>query len=175
MLALTCRRQLWTLFMAASHLLMSSVFKYFGRFGSFGLAECTQNIQHFYIKCPPTDSTYRACCLLSLSVHAHFNHGQLHTAKMNRVTPPVRFLCSQQFISSSRVIRHPNYDSWNIHNDIMAIKLSRPATLNNNVQPVALIDLSLHPMSLNQKTPLQKKKNTDTLTSLIFLPLSHTL
>ncbi|MCJ8743778.1 hypothetical protein PDJAM_G00098100 [Pangasius djambal] len=45
---------------------------------------------------------------------------------------------TEQFISSSRVLRHPNYDSWTIDNDIMLIKLSQPAMLNNNVQPVAL-------------------------------------
>ncbi|CAB1441144.1 unnamed protein product [Pleuronectes platessa] len=45
---------------------------------------------------------------------------------------------TEQFISSSRVIRHPNYDSWNIDNDIMLIKLSKPATLNQYVQTVAL-------------------------------------
>uniref|UniRef100_A0A673CRI1 trypsin n=1 Tax=Sphaeramia orbicularis TaxID=375764 RepID=A0A673CRI1_9TELE len=44
----------------------------------------------------------------------------------------------EQFISSSRVIRHPNYTSYNINNDIMLIKLSKPATLNQYVQPVAL-------------------------------------
>ncbi|XP_038124066.1 trypsin-1-like [Cyprinodon tularosa] len=45
---------------------------------------------------------------------------------------------TEQFIQSSKVIRHPNYDSWNIDNDIMLIKLSSPATLNQYVQPVAL-------------------------------------
>ncbi|XP_070690985.1 transmembrane protease serine 9-like [Pempheris klunzingeri] len=45
---------------------------------------------------------------------------------------------SEQFISSSRVIRHPRYSSYNINNDIMLIKLSKPATLNQYVQPVAL-------------------------------------
>ncbi|XP_074511030.1 trypsin-1-like [Sebastes fasciatus] len=45
---------------------------------------------------------------------------------------------SEQFIRSSRVIRHPNYSSYNINNDIMLIKLSTPATLNQYVQPVAL-------------------------------------
>ena len=45
---------------------------------------------------------------------------------------------TEQFISSSRVIRHPNYSSYNINNDIMLIKLSKPATLNQYVQPVAL-------------------------------------
>ncbi|XP_067094676.1 trypsin-1-like [Osmerus mordax] len=45
---------------------------------------------------------------------------------------------NEQFISSARVIRHPNYSSYNINNDIMLIKLSKPATLNAFVQPVAL-------------------------------------
>ncbi|KAM6967415.1 trypsin-1-like [Aplochiton taeniatus] len=45
---------------------------------------------------------------------------------------------SEQAIASSRVIRHPNYSSYNIDNDIMLIKLSKPATLSAEVQPVAL-------------------------------------
>ncbi|KAI5612508.1 hypothetical protein C0J50_11777, partial [Silurus asotus] len=45
---------------------------------------------------------------------------------------------TEQFISSSRVIRHPNYNSATIDNDVMLIKLNKPATLNNFVQPVAL-------------------------------------
>ncbi|XP_063055710.1 trypsin-2-like [Engraulis encrasicolus] len=45
---------------------------------------------------------------------------------------------NEQFITSARVIRHPNYSSYNINNDIMMIKLSKPATLNQYVQPVAL-------------------------------------
>ncbi|XP_054477327.1 transmembrane protease serine 9-like [Anoplopoma fimbria] len=45
---------------------------------------------------------------------------------------------NEQFIRSSRVIRHPNYSSYNINNDIMLIKLSTPATLNQYVKPVAL-------------------------------------
>ncbi|CAL8340321.1 trypsin-1 [Gadus morhua] len=45
---------------------------------------------------------------------------------------------TEQFISSSRVIRHPNYSSYNIDNDVMLIKLRTPATLNQYVQTVAL-------------------------------------
>ncbi|XP_056617606.1 trypsin-2-like [Triplophysa dalaica] len=45
---------------------------------------------------------------------------------------------TEQFISSDRVIRHPQYTSWNIDNDVMLIKLSKPAELNAYVQPVAL-------------------------------------
>ncbi|XP_041844258.1 trypsin-1-like [Melanotaenia boesemani] len=45
---------------------------------------------------------------------------------------------TEQFISSSQVIRHPRYSSYNIDNDVMLIKLSRPATLNQYVRPVAL-------------------------------------
>ncbi|XP_071252951.1 trypsin-1-like [Salvelinus alpinus] len=44
----------------------------------------------------------------------------------------------EQLISYSHVIPHPNYSSYNIDNDIMLIKLSKPATLNTYVQPVAL-------------------------------------
>uniref|UniRef100_A0A669CHI4 trypsin n=1 Tax=Oreochromis niloticus TaxID=8128 RepID=A0A669CHI4_ORENI len=45
---------------------------------------------------------------------------------------------TEQFIDSSRVIRHPEYNSRTIDNDIMLIQLSQPATLNSYVQPVAL-------------------------------------
>ncbi|KAG5842893.1 hypothetical protein ANANG_G00182590 [Anguilla anguilla] len=45
---------------------------------------------------------------------------------------------NEQFIRSSRVIRHPKYSSWTIDNDIMLIKLSEPATFSDAVQPVAL-------------------------------------
>uniref|UniRef100_A0A3Q3NLZ4 trypsin n=1 Tax=Mastacembelus armatus TaxID=205130 RepID=A0A3Q3NLZ4_9TELE len=45
---------------------------------------------------------------------------------------------TEQFISSSMVIRHPNYNSRNLDNDIMLIKLSRPATLNSYVKTVSL-------------------------------------
>ncbi|MBW3935403.1 serine protease, partial [Neisseria meningitidis] len=45
---------------------------------------------------------------------------------------------TEQFVSSSRVIRHPNYNSYSLVHDIMLIKLSQPAVFNQNVQPVAL-------------------------------------
>ncbi|XP_061572574.1 trypsin-3-like [Cololabis saira] len=45
---------------------------------------------------------------------------------------------TEQFISSAKVIRHPSYNSFNLDNDIMLIKLNRPATLNNFVSPVFL-------------------------------------
>ncbi|KAJ0066037.1 hypothetical protein NL108_001261, partial [Boleophthalmus pectinirostris] len=45
---------------------------------------------------------------------------------------------TEQFISSSKVIKHPNYDSYTLDNDIMLIKLSSPATLNSYVGTVSL-------------------------------------
>ncbi|XP_035019715.2 trypsin-1 [Hippoglossus stenolepis] len=45
---------------------------------------------------------------------------------------------TEQYISSARVFRHPNYSSYNIDNDVMLIKLSKPAVFNQYVQPVAL-------------------------------------
>ncbi|KAJ8376976.1 hypothetical protein SKAU_G00075560 [Synaphobranchus kaupii] len=45
---------------------------------------------------------------------------------------------TEQYISSSKVIRNPNYSSWDLDSDIMLIKLRQPATLNSFVQPVAL-------------------------------------
>ena len=45
---------------------------------------------------------------------------------------------TEQWIDGARMIKHPQYNSYNLDNDIMLIKLSRPATLNSFVQPVAL-------------------------------------
>ncbi|XP_037651183.1 trypsin-3-like [Sebastes umbrosus] len=45
---------------------------------------------------------------------------------------------TEQWIDAAKMIRHPQYNSYNLDNDIMLIKLSRPATLNSNVQTVAL-------------------------------------
>ncbi|XP_051921514.1 trypsin-3-like [Hippocampus zosterae] len=45
---------------------------------------------------------------------------------------------TEQFINSVRVIRHPRYSSRNLDNDIMLIKLSKPATLNSYVRTVSL-------------------------------------
>jgi len=36
------------------------------------------------------------------------------------------------------MIKHPQYNSYNLDNDIMLIKLSRPAALNSNVKTVSL-------------------------------------
>ncbi|TNN76219.1 Trypsin-3 [Liparis tanakae] len=41
---------------------------------------------------------------------------------------------TEQSISSSRVIRHPKYNSRNLDNDIMLIKLSKPASLTSYVR-----------------------------------------
>ncbi|XP_059497412.1 trypsin-like isoform X2 [Stegostoma tigrinum] len=45
---------------------------------------------------------------------------------------------TEQFIRSSRVIRHPGYNYYTLDNDIMLIKLSEPARFNRNVGSVAL-------------------------------------
>uniref|UniRef100_A0A8C7EZF5 trypsin n=1 Tax=Oncorhynchus kisutch TaxID=8019 RepID=A0A8C7EZF5_ONCKI len=45
---------------------------------------------------------------------------------------------TEQFIDSVKVIMHPSYNSRNLENDIMLIKLSRPASLNSYVSTVAL-------------------------------------
>uniref|UniRef100_A0A4W6BM43 trypsin n=1 Tax=Lates calcarifer TaxID=8187 RepID=A0A4W6BM43_LATCA len=45
---------------------------------------------------------------------------------------------SEQYISASRIIRHPYFNRYTLENDIMLLKLSKPATLNQYVQPVAL-------------------------------------
>nr|XP_002721889.1 serine protease 1 [Oryctolagus cuniculus] len=45
---------------------------------------------------------------------------------------------SEQFISSSKVIRHPSYNSATVDNDIMLIKLKSAASLNSKVAAVSL-------------------------------------
>uniref|UniRef100_A0A8C6S6J9 trypsin n=1 Tax=Neogobius melanostomus TaxID=47308 RepID=A0A8C6S6J9_9GOBI len=45
---------------------------------------------------------------------------------------------TEQWIDSAKIIKHPQYNSYNLDNDIMLIKLSRPATLNSYVRTVAL-------------------------------------
>uniref|UniRef100_A0A8C7S845 trypsin n=1 Tax=Oncorhynchus mykiss TaxID=8022 RepID=A0A8C7S845_ONCMY len=68
------------------------------------------------------------------AAHCYKSRVEVHLGEHNiKVTEG-----SEQFISSSRVIRHPNYSAYDLDNDIMLIKLSKPATLNTYVQPVAL-------------------------------------
>uniref|UniRef100_A0A3Q3J651 trypsin n=1 Tax=Monopterus albus TaxID=43700 RepID=A0A3Q3J651_MONAL len=45
---------------------------------------------------------------------------------------------TEQSINSAKVIRHPGYSSYNLDNDIMLIKLSKPATLSSNIKTVSL-------------------------------------
>lgn len=45
---------------------------------------------------------------------------------------------TEQFINPGKVILHPNYNSNNLDNDIMLIKLSSPAKLNSYVRTVSL-------------------------------------
>ncbi|KAF7651956.1 hypothetical protein LDENG_00103370 [Lucifuga dentata] len=45
---------------------------------------------------------------------------------------------TEQWINSAKLIKHPQYNSYNLDNDIMLIKLSQPATLNSYVQTVSL-------------------------------------
>ncbi|XP_061434619.1 trypsin-2-like [Lethenteron reissneri] len=45
---------------------------------------------------------------------------------------------TEQWIQASKAIRHPGYASSTIDNDIMLVKLAKPATLNAYAQPVAL-------------------------------------
>ncbi|XP_056276909.1 trypsin-like [Pseudoliparis swirei] len=45
---------------------------------------------------------------------------------------------TEQWIGASKMIKHPQYNSYNLDNDIMLIKLSRPAALNSNVKTVSL-------------------------------------
>uniref|UniRef100_A0A8C3AAF9 trypsin n=1 Tax=Cyclopterus lumpus TaxID=8103 RepID=A0A8C3AAF9_CYCLU len=45
---------------------------------------------------------------------------------------------TEQWIDATKMIKHPQYNSYNLDNDIMLIKLSRPAALNSNVNTVSL-------------------------------------
>ncbi|PIO12704.1 hypothetical protein AB205_0125520, partial [Aquarana catesbeiana] len=45
---------------------------------------------------------------------------------------------TEQFISNSKSIRHPKYNSRTLDNDILLIKLSTPAVLNNYVKVIPL-------------------------------------
>ncbi|KAJ1151411.1 hypothetical protein NDU88_004193 [Pleurodeles waltl] len=45
---------------------------------------------------------------------------------------------TEQAIQVAEVIKHPNYDSTNQNNDIMLVKLSKPAQYNHFVSPIAL-------------------------------------
>ncbi|XP_005999194.1 trypsin-2 [Latimeria chalumnae] len=45
---------------------------------------------------------------------------------------------TEQFIQAQKAIRHPRYSSYNLDNDIMLIKLSRPVEMNQRVRPISL-------------------------------------
>ena len=44
----------------------------------------------------------------------------------------------EQFIATSTVVIHPDWDRYKMNNDIMLIKLAAPAEINQYVSPVAL-------------------------------------
>ncbi|XP_077201831.1 anionic trypsin-like [Paroedura picta] len=44
----------------------------------------------------------------------------------------------EQFINSEKIIRHPQYNSWLLDNDIMLIKLSQPVDISLQVSPARL-------------------------------------
>ncbi|XP_003227623.1 cationic trypsin-3 [Anolis carolinensis] len=44
----------------------------------------------------------------------------------------------EQFVDSEKVIRHPQYNSWLLDNDIMLIKLKDRAELSTRIAPIAL-------------------------------------
>ncbi|XP_006887233.1 PREDICTED: cationic trypsin-3-like [Elephantulus edwardii] len=45
---------------------------------------------------------------------------------------------NEQFINSAKVIRHPQYSSSKLDNDIMLIKLNTPATISSRVSTISL-------------------------------------
>ncbi|XP_037539825.1 trypsin-3-like isoform X1 [Nematolebias whitei] len=52
----------------------------------------------------------------------------------------------EQVFNVSKLYIYPFYTYWNYNNDIMLIKLSEPAQLNANVQPVTLPDRNTPPL-----------------------------
>ncbi|XP_060092501.1 serine protease 1-like [Heteronotia binoei] len=44
----------------------------------------------------------------------------------------------EQFVNSDKVIRHPQYNSWLLDNDIMLIKLAQPVERSLQTAPIAL-------------------------------------
>ncbi|XP_016427304.1 chymotrypsin A-like, partial [Sinocyclocheilus rhinocerous] len=50
--------------------------------------------------------------------------------------------CLRVCILSPQSIKHPNYNSFTINNDILLIKLATPAQLNTHVSPVCLAETS---------------------------------
>nr|XP_037846998.1 trypsin-2 [Chlorocebus sabaeus] len=45
---------------------------------------------------------------------------------------------TEQFINAAKIIRHPNYNSRTLDNDILLIKLSSPAVINARVSTISL-------------------------------------
>nr|XP_054971452.1 serine protease 1 isoform X2 [Pan paniscus] len=45
---------------------------------------------------------------------------------------------NEQFINAAKIIRHPQYNSKTVNNDIMLIKLSTPAVINARVSTISL-------------------------------------
>lgn len=55
-----------------------------------------------------------------------------------RIIVGSHLLNSGQQFTSSRIINHPNYDSWSLFNDICTIQTSTAMTFTANLQPIAL-------------------------------------
>ncbi|XP_036449643.1 cationic trypsin-like isoform X2 [Colossoma macropomum] len=68
------------------------------------------------------------------AAHCYQSSIQVHLGKYNINSNEG----TEQFISSSKVFRHPSYNSNTLNNDIMLIKLSSAATINSYVSPVSL-------------------------------------
>uniref|UniRef100_A0A3P8S4N5 trypsin n=1 Tax=Amphiprion percula TaxID=161767 RepID=A0A3P8S4N5_AMPPE len=53
---------------------------------------------------------------------------------------------NEQIFNVSLVIKHHDYSYWTLDNDIMLLKLERPAIINANVEPISLPDQSSPPL-----------------------------
>ncbi|XP_050640931.1 trypsin-2-like isoform X2 [Macaca thibetana thibetana] len=52
---------------------------------------------------------------------------------------------TEQFINAAKIIRHPKYNPTTLDNDIILIKLSRPAVINDHVSTISLPTAPLAP------------------------------
>uniref|UniRef100_A0A4W4GJF4 trypsin n=1 Tax=Electrophorus electricus TaxID=8005 RepID=A0A4W4GJF4_ELEEL len=68
------------------------------------------------------------------AAHCYSPHIQVHLGEHDITVKE----STEQIINSSKVIMHPSYISSSLDNDIMLVKLSQAATMNNFVQTIPL-------------------------------------
>ncbi|CAN9512361.1 unnamed protein product [Ophioblennius macclurei] len=53
---------------------------------------------------------------------------------------------SEQIFTAIKIVKHHNYNYWMLDNDIMVLKLDRPANLSGSVQPVSMPEADSLPL-----------------------------